>query len=159
MEYKDYLNSRLATMWNNWQHCCVVVLFSMPYLLQKQSHKKGLSMLPAPTSWPDTTSLPATDLSKISSLVSPRLSYAPHKWQANISHALLSHKNHIVVSTVATGAGKSLTFWLPILAGETGISFPLVSWASRCPRLLQALVSQHSMQLETKRCIYWYHLH
>ncbi len=32
----------------------------------------------------------------------------------------------VIVSTAATGAGKTLTFWLPILAGETAMTFIIV---------------------------------
>ena len=78
----------------------------------------ALAMITEPTS-----ELPETQLI---SIVTPKLGYAPHKWQVDIGHALYSRKNRVVVSTAATGAGKSLTFWLSILAGETGITFIVV---------------------------------
>jgi hypothetical protein len=54
------------------------------------------------------------------------ITYSPHKWQAHLAHALLSWENRVIVSTAATGAGKTLTFWLPILAGETAMTFIIV---------------------------------
>ena len=82
----------------------------------------------APTSAPATTTEPTLELSEtqLISIVTPKLRYVPHKWQVDIGRALYSRKNRVVVSTAATGAGKSLTFWLSILAGETGITFIVV---------------------------------
>lgn len=66
------------------------------------------------------------DESAIISRTSEKLGFSPHKWQAHIARTLLLRRKQVVVSTAATGAGKSLTFWLPILAGETGITFIVV---------------------------------
>jgi len=60
------------------------------------------------------------------SFASEKLGYSPHKWQAHLACALLSRENRVIVSTAATGAGKTLTFWLPILAGETAMTFIIV---------------------------------
>lgn len=71
------------------------------------------------------SSIELTERSLIDS-VSLKLGYSPHKWQAHIARTLLLRRNRIITSVAATGAGKSLTFWLPILAGETGITFIVV---------------------------------
>src|SRR5258708_37087190 len=60
------------------------------------------------------------------SFASEKLGYSPHKWQAHLTCALLSWENRVIVSTAATGAGKTLTFCLPILAGGTPMTFIMV---------------------------------
>jgi hypothetical protein len=45
----------------------------------------------------------------------------------NIGRAFYLQKNCVFVSIAAIGAGKSLTFWLSMLPGETGITFIAVS--------------------------------
>jgi superfamily II DNA or RNA helicase len=77
---------------------------------------------------PDNSPIPTIKLSKTAliSIAAKKLSYSPHKWQAHLAHALLSWENRVIVSTAATGAGKTLTSWLPILTGETAMTFIIV---------------------------------
>ena len=44
----------------------------------------------------------------------------PCKWQADICQAVLQG-NHDIISIAGTGAGKTLTFWLPLLFHPTGV--------------------------------------
>lgn len=85
--------------------------------------------MPVSTAEPlENSPIPAIELSEAAliTLTSEKLGYPPHKWQAHLARALLSRENRVIVSTAATGAGKTLTFWLPILAGETAMTFIVV---------------------------------
>ena len=46
--------------------------------------------------------------------------FVPCLWQIRVVEAILKH-DHDVVSTAATGSGKTLTFWMPLLFHEGGI--------------------------------------
>jgi superfamily II DNA helicase RecQ len=46
--------------------------------------------------------------------------FVPCLWQIRVVEAILKH-NHDVVSIAATGSGKTLTFWMPLLFCEGGI--------------------------------------
>ena len=124
---KDYLNSRLATSQRDWRHCCVSVLSSSISWQNNVTTTLCMTSVAAqqPTHIITPSSIELTESFLIDS-VSPKLGYSPHKWQAHIARTLLLRKNRIIVSVAATGSGKSLTFWLPILAGEPGITFIVV---------------------------------
>ncbi|EDR14552.1 uncharacterized protein LACBIDRAFT_305256 [Laccaria bicolor S238N-H82] len=62
----------------------------------------------------DTTSLQTLLLSCIQDKVEECFRYCPCLWQIRVVQALLKNDNDIV-SILATGSGKSLTFWMPLL--------------------------------------------
>jgi superfamily II DNA/RNA helicase len=43
-----------------------------------------------------------------------RFGFVPCLWQIRVVEAILKH-DHDVVSMAATGSGKTLTFWMPLL--------------------------------------------
>jgi len=47
------------------------------------------------------------------------LGLRPCQWQLDLCRTVLSKEHKVMISTAATGAGKSITFWLPLLF-ETG---------------------------------------
>ena len=49
-----------------------------------------------------------------------RFGFVPCLWQIRVVEAILKH-DHDVVSMAATGSGKTLTFWMPLLFREGGI--------------------------------------
>ncbi|KAI0045264.1 P-loop containing nucleoside triphosphate hydrolase protein, partial [Auriscalpium vulgare] len=49
-----------------------------------------------------------------------RLGRSPCLWQLEVGKELIERKNDII-STAATGDGKTLTFWLPLLFNESGV--------------------------------------
>jgi len=59
------------------------------------------------------------------------LGFRPCKWQLEICRIMLARQHQVIVSTAATGTGKTLTFWLPLLVekkekkGTTFIIVPL----------------------------------
>ena len=46
--------------------------------------------------------------------------FVPCLWQIRVVEAILKH-DHDVLSIAATGSGKTLTFWMPLLFHERGI--------------------------------------
>ena len=48
------------------------------------------------------------------------LGYKPCLWQCKVVEAVLKHDKDIV-SIAATGSGKTLTFWMPLLFSQEGI--------------------------------------
>ena len=62
----------------------------------------------------DTTTSQTLLLSCISDKVEECFTYHPCLWQIHVVQALLKNNND-VVSILATGSGKSLTFWMPLL--------------------------------------------
>jgi superfamily II DNA helicase RecQ len=48
------------------------------------------------------------------------LGYRPCLWQIRVVEAILKHDKDII-SIAATGAGKTLTFWMPLLFKKDGI--------------------------------------
>ncbi|KAF8311899.1 P-loop containing nucleoside triphosphate hydrolase protein [Clavulina sp. PMI_390] len=63
---------------------------------------------------------------QLRALVEAQLPFTVHLWQLHIACVLLEKQKKVVISTAATGAGKSITFFLPLLAGEDGITFIIV---------------------------------
>jgi superfamily II DNA helicase RecQ len=47
------------------------------------------------------------------------LGFHPCQWQLDLCRIVLSKEHKVMISTAAMGAGKSVTFWLPLLF-ETG---------------------------------------
>lgn len=52
-------------------------------------------------------------ITAIRSRASEKLGFEPCHWQAEVTRALLGGRD--IVSTAVTGAGKTATFWLPML--------------------------------------------
>ena len=46
--------------------------------------------------------------------------FVPCLWQIKVIEAILKH-DHDIISIAATGSGKTLTFWMPLLFREGGI--------------------------------------
>lgn len=59
-------------------------------------------------------------LSQIRDNVALRFGYRPCLWQIRVVQAILKHDKD-VISISATGSGKSLTFWMPLLFVPEGI--------------------------------------
>ena len=55
-----------------------------------------------------------------------RLGIKPCIWQTDVCCALCASTARIVLSTAATGAGKTSTFWIPILFESAGITILIV---------------------------------
>lgn len=72
---------------------------------------------------PPPTKLPT--IAEIQALSEEKLGAKACIWQAEVCQALLGGQP-IVLSTAATGAGKTMTFWLPMLYEESGISVIVV---------------------------------
>ena len=69
---------------------------------------------------PEPTKTPIPSLLEIREKVIQLLGYRPCLWQMRIVEALLRHDKD-VVSVAATGSGKTLTFWMPLLFRPEGI--------------------------------------
>ena len=69
---------------------------------------------------PEPTKAPIPSLREIREKVIQLLGYRPCLWQMRVVEALLRHDKD-VVSIAATGSGKTLTFWMPLLFRPGGI--------------------------------------
>lgn len=65
-------------------------------------------------------------IADIRALATQRLGFPPCFWQLQLSQILLQRKQTVVISTAATGSGKSVTFWLPLLYEPGRITFIVV---------------------------------
>ena len=73
---------------------------------------------PQETVWPKKTPLPSHEEIRRKTLA--RFGFVPCLWQIKVVEAILKHDRD-VVSIVATGSGKTLTFWMPLLFRDGGI--------------------------------------
>jgi superfamily II DNA helicase RecQ len=62
----------------------------------------------------------------------------PCLWQIRVVEAILRH-NRDIVSIAAIGAGKTLTFWMPLLFREDGMKIIISPLESRMWQILQHL--------------------
>ena len=63
---------------------------------------------------------PRPSLEKLRILTTQVFGQTPCLWQLNVVDAILQ-RNKDVILTAATGAGKTLTFWMPLLAQPEGV--------------------------------------
>jgi superfamily II DNA helicase RecQ len=87
---------------------------------------------------------PPTILSieKIRDICAPRLGYRPCIWQAEVCQALLAGQHSVVLSTAATSAGKTATFFMPAMIeadGATMIVVPLKGLGGQMVEAAEAL--------------------
>lgn len=77
-----------------------------------------------PPSAARTPSLPS--VWDIKALATQKLGFPPCRWQLELAQALLKREQQVIFSTAATCAGKSVTFWLPLLYERNGVTFVIV---------------------------------
>jgi superfamily II DNA or RNA helicase len=63
---------------------------------------------------------PIPSLAEIHCQTQEILGYCPCLWQVRVVEAILKHDKDII-SIAATGSGKTLTFWMPLLFKNEGI--------------------------------------
>ena len=68
----------------------------------------------------DTSKTRVPSILEIRQKVIQLLGYRPCLWQIRVVEALLKHDKDII-SIAATGSGKTLTFWMPLLFRPDGI--------------------------------------
>lgn len=105
-----------AVCWDDWRHM-YLPLYLLYFFrdLSKQTHPRHISFMP-----PTLPSIPS--IREIKERARQALGFAPCFWQADVCRTLLQRRKGVVLSTAATGAGKTATFWLPILFEPSGVT-------------------------------------
>jgi superfamily II DNA/RNA helicase len=65
------------------------------------------------------------------------LGYRPCLWQIRVVEAILKHDKDII-TIAATGSGKTLTFWMPLLFKKDGIQIVITLSTSSESKMLKA---------------------